>query len=561
MPNKTAKNTALTARQLAPSQVPFFAEPEDHTFYFQQQPDGTLVHFSASVQSIMGYTAEQCTERFYDLLTDGEINTEVMDKVSLSLQGQQQAPFEVEMHHADGQLMRLELTMVPHRDDQGKLTLIDCIAHDISALHFSLSGYKRKSILLDEAEKIAGMGTWDWNMETDEVRWSKAFHEMLAITPGEMAPGMATYNQFLNDEERQSLAGAIVNAVKTHEIFEHAHRVTLRSGQVKLIESRGKTLLNAQGRPVRMIGTAHDVTERTEAQSQLERVYRLVDSSVNEVYVLDADTYRFSFVSEGGCRNLGYTFEEVTQLTPFDLCPFIPRVQIIEMIAPVLEQKEEQVIFEASHQRKDGSSYPVEVRLQYMNDCEPPMFIAIALDVSIRKEAEQAARDQAVLLRSVINASRDLIFFKDANGRYLGCNKAFERYIKMSEVQIIGQNDEQLFVDIIASQLCRNDDQVMNTGIACTAKEWVTYDDGRKVQLETTKTPYYNEAGEVEGVVGVSSNVTHHWAYEKRLKEQTGFLQSIIDSISDSIVVIGSGSFCAVAQYHRQGADGQSGQG
>ena len=520
MSKKERLHTKFSDKNLAPSQVPFFPDPKDHYFYYRHTPDQQLSFFSDSVETVLGYSPQNCLEHFFEYLTDSPINAQILDKITLSLAGKRQPPFEMEVSHQNGAVHRLEITMVGLYNDKNELIGVESIAHDISQLHYALSGYKRKSILLDEAENIANMGTWDWNMETDEVRWSPAFYRIINIEPGKVAPGIESYIQYVEAQDRKLLVNHIVQAIKSNQVFEHSHRLFLADGRIKYVETRGKTLLNAQGFAIRMIGTVHDVTQHIETQSQLEKVYSLINLSVNEIYLFEQDSYRFSFVSEGACRNLGYSQREITQMTPFELCPVIPKIQIIEMMSPVMDGSESLVVFEASHLRKDGTTYPVEIHLELLQSSDTPQFVAIAQDISSKKQAQQAVRDQASLLRSVIDASPDLIFFKDKNSCYLGCNKAFERYINLSEQEIVGLTDESFFDEKRVKLFHSNDKKVLESGKPRENEEWVSYPDGKKVLLETIKSPYYNQNGEIEGVVGVSSNITAYMEIQEELRRQ-----------------------------------------
>lgn len=500
--------------------MPFFVDARDHYFFYRHNPAGLLIYFSETVTTVLGYSSQSCINHFFDYLTDSPINQGVTERISQAVSGERQPPFEIEVFHHNGAVHRLEITMVPQLDENGQMIAIESVAHDITKLHYSLSGYKRKSILLDETEKIALMGTWDWNMLTDVVRWSPAFHQIMGTSPEQVTPSADAYVRYLEKADREQLVDKIVGAIKNNKTFEHAHRVSFADGSVKYLESRGKTLLNAQGKPIRMIGTVHDVSQRVETQSQLEKVYKLINSSVNEIYLFNVKDYRFSFVSEGACRNLGYSQAEAIQMTPFDLCPVIPKIQIMELLSPIVEHLEQQVIFEASHLRKDGSTYPVEVRVQLIEKGDTPLFMAIALDISSKILAQQQARSQAALLRSVIDATPDLIFFKDKDGCYLGCNKAFEKYANRGEQQIVGFKDQQLFDGSDIIKLHDNQAQILKEGVADSQQQWVTYEDKSKVLLETQITPYYCADGNVKGVVGISRDVTEHWQYEKQLKEQ-----------------------------------------
>ena len=132
-----------------------------------------------------------------------------------------------------------------------------------------------------------------------------------------------------------------------------------------------------------------DVTERKRAEDMLSRLGRILDASSNEIYVFDTDTLRFIQVNQGAQRNLGYTMEELKALTPLDLKPELSRDSFETLLAPLRIGEEEQVAFVTTHRRKDGSTYPVEVRLHLSQSEHPPVFVAIIQDITERKRTEE----------------------------------------------------------------------------------------------------------------------------------------------------------------------------
>jgi diguanylate cyclase (GGDEF)-like protein len=91
--------------------------------------------------------------------------------------------------------------------------------------------------------------------------------------------------------------------------------------------------------------------------------------------------------------------------------------------------------------------------------------------------------------------------------------------MQLSESAIVGRTDDEFFSSDQAALHHQNDRRVMATGETIRNKSWVTREDGRKALMETSKSPYYNQNGEIAGVVGVSSDITHHWIYEHKLLE------------------------------------------
>jgi PAS domain S-box-containing protein len=120
-----------------------------------------------------------------------------------------------------------------------------------------------------------------------------------------------------------------------------------------------------------------------------------------------------------------------------------------------------------------------------------------------------------VLLLSLINSIPDLIFYKDFDGIYMGCNKAFEEFVGKKEDEIIGSNDYDLFDKETAESFRKMDLSMMKQKSQRKNEELVKYPEGEKVFLETLKTPYYDTENNVLGLIGVSRDIT-----ERKQKEE-----------------------------------------
>ncbi len=148
-------------------------------------------------------------------------------------------------------------------------------------------------------------------------------------------------------------------------------------------------LKNERGEITRFVSTGKDITAHIQAEGLVTRLGRILDGSANEIYVFDAQTLRFIQVNKGARRNLGYDIDELRRMTPLDLKPDFDPARFEALVSPLRDGREEVLEFETAHRRKDGTQYPVEVRLQYSRAEEPPVFVAIILDVSERKRHEE----------------------------------------------------------------------------------------------------------------------------------------------------------------------------
>ena len=135
----------------------------------------------------------------------------------------------------------------------------------------------------------------------------------------------------------------------------------------------------------------------------------VIERSLNEIYVFDPQSLQFTFVNNGALLNIGYSMEEMKDLTSFDIKPEYTQESFLSAVQPLLEGKKERLVFETIHRRKDGSTYPVEVYLQLVDTVDGNVFLAVINDITVRKQADDEIRQKnAELERFTYTVSHDL---------------------------------------------------------------------------------------------------------------------------------------------------------
>lgn len=123
------------------------------------------------------------------------------------------------------------------------------------------------------------------------------------------------------------------------------------------------------------------------------------------------------------------------------------------------------------------------------------------------------------LLRSIIDSSPDLIFFKDLQSNYVGCNSSFSRYIGITEQELIGKNDYDYFSRESAEKYHANDRALIANNKPLRSDEWITLQDGRRLLMDTLKVLYHNKAGKPLGIMAISRDITESEETKIKLKE------------------------------------------
>ncbi len=138
--------------------------------------------------------------------------------------------------------------------------------------------------------------------------------------------------------------------------------------------------------------------------------------------------------------------------------------------------------------------------------------------VKANKKLEDKILHSSALISSLLDSIPDIIFYKDLNGVYLGCNPAFSEFVGKPREEIIGKTDYGLFEKEIADSFRENDKKMFKTGEPRHNEEWITYPNGRKILLDTLKTPYYGPDKENIGILGVSRDITERNKLEENIK-------------------------------------------
>lgn len=162
-----------------------------------------------------------------------------------------------------------------------------------------------------------------------------------------------------------------------------------KDGSYYWVDTTIVPFLNEKNRPNQYLAIRFDITERKNSAEEKNRFQKTLENSVNEIYIFNASTYKFSYVNKTALNNLGFTFDQIKELTPLDIKEEYTYDSFNELTLPLKNKEKEKVIFFTTHKRKNGSLYPVEIHLNLVEDYDQQNFIAIVLDITERKKAEE----------------------------------------------------------------------------------------------------------------------------------------------------------------------------
>ncbi len=239
-------------------------------------------------------------------------------------------------------------------------------------------------------------------------------------------------------------------------------------------------------------------------------------------------------------RMLGYVREEVLGRNALDFVAPESRDFVERAHRSGLEQPYEHVAL-----RKDGTTFTVEVRGKFLVEEGRQLRVASIRDISERKLLEQSLERDRNLLRTLIDNLPDLIYFKDAEGRYILNNRAHLRSMGVKRQEdALGKTTFDFHPPELARQYHEYERKIVTTGLPLPAIEELALhrDSGEERWHLTTKIPIKNSRGEVIGVTGISRDITE----QKQLQEQRDrYVQELQDALEKVSTLSGLLPICA----------------
>ncbi len=260
-------------------------------------------------------------------------------------------------------------------------------------------------------------------------------------------------------------------------------------------------------------------------------LYRHFLDHFADAFFLHDDCGQLLDINMQACESLGYSREEMLNLKVLNFSHDHDERALIALWNSM--EPGFNTVLENQHQRKNGTIYPVEVKIACQLVEGRKLFYAMARDISERVrreeeirqlniELEQRWKDSSRLLNSVMRDTPDIVFVKDLDGRYLFSNPAADKVAGFAEGTLIGKTDQDIWGG--NNNFATDDSRAIHSEKPIISEGYVKMD-GRKCLFQSIKSPYHDENGNVIGLLGIARDITSLRATEKELRTSNHFLR------------------------------------
>ncbi|MES2716203.1 MAG: PAS domain S-box protein [Pseudomonadota bacterium] len=325
-----------------------------------------------------------------------------------SLQGKLPLAVECRYLRPDGQMLWLSATGVLQHDDAGQPLRVVGALQDITQRRQAEAALRASEERLALALQASRMGVWDWDTDSNDINFSREIFQILGLQPpgpeGGLLP-LPVFADHVPPADLQRLEQAIQAALDGGGEFALEIQLIDRQGRRHWLEDRGRVIADVQGRPPRLVGTVHDITEQREAQMLLARELlrrrELIEQSRDGMLVLD-DSGRVLEANPAMAAMLGRPLATLPGLCASDLGVALPEASTLAGLAGAAGMR---ISFDASVPQAQGPALQLEVSASAVLADGNRLVFATCRDVTLRKQAEAALRESERRLGVALMAS------------------------------------------------------------------------------------------------------------------------------------------------------------
>lgn len=388
-----------------------------------------------------------------------------------------------------------------------------------------------------KAQKVAHMGFFDWNLKTNEIFLSDEAYRIHGL---KKKVGLSTpelVSEAVHPDDKEMVRKALENAIKGIKNYDIDYRIVWSDGSVHWVNAQAQLTRDSEGKPVKLLGTVVDITERkiAEAKTQQERVLldRLVETAPEAIVVTD-NQGKITRVNPEFSRIFGYKTDEAVGKNIDDLV-VPPKLRRATLATNDLIKRGEKIIFEAVRSRKDGTLIDVSITGAPINiNGRQSAVYAIYRDITEQKLKEKELKESEEKFRTVVETTGAGFHILDAKGNVLDANKEYVRLTGYKTLQdIIGRNVLEWTAPYDFKRNKKELKEFFNKGYIGNLEVDYINPDGKIVPVEINASKVGN--GNSAKIYGLARDITARRKMQKMLRKTYDY-RNLISELNQFLV-------------------------
>jgi PAS domain S-box-containing protein len=283
---------------------------------------------------------------------------------------------------------------------------------------------------------------WEWNLETGEL-WANEMHQHLyGLAPSDPVPTVGAWTEKIHPDDRLEILKRQEESLASDKnVFISEYRFNVEGKGYRDIYDRCYIVRNREGKPIRMMGSMMDITERKKAQQQIEKEkilsYSIINSLPGVFYLFDK---KRKYIRWNKNKEIytGYTDEEISNMSPVDFFEGEEKNLINQTIEEGFTKGK--LAVEAHLVHKNGKRIPFYFTGTVVEYEGKPCLLGMGIDITERKKAEEKLRESEERYRSLIEQASDAIMITDQKGNFIDVNSSMCSLFSYTKDELLQKN-------------------------------------------------------------------------------------------------------------------------
>ncbi|WP_439536131.1 PAS domain-containing protein [Methyloversatilis sp.] len=445
---------------------------------------------------------------------------------------------EYRMRSRDGHyIWVLDRGMVATRDRHGRALRMVGTHSDITARKTAQHQTERMAALLEEAQAIAAMGSWEFDLDSKVLTWSAQTCRLFGIAAEDFH---STFDDFLSlivPEDRPTVAACIYEQTSAGSIVENTYRIRRPNGEIRWMYERGKVVFGGDGRPRRRLGMVMDTTERElarEALAATEKSFRKVFEDAATGIAITTPDGRFIATNAAYSRMLGYSEQELQARTLWSITHPDDLADTRHSMTQLHAGDRDSFVMEKRDLAKDGRTVWCRMSVSMQRDASgtPQSMIGVSEDITLQKEAESRLTQTEALLAMASRVSHlGAWIFKVADNAVIWSDE-------VKRIHGLGPDETPSLEQALDFYIPEHQPLVraavngcLDTGAPFDLEVQIVTGAGRKLWVRTLGEAVRNAADEIVQLQGAFQDVSERKVAEQALQESRRELLTLMGNL------------------------------
>ncbi|MCF6240460.1 MAG: PAS domain S-box protein [Bacteroidales bacterium] len=218
---------------------------------------------------------------------------------------------DIEIKKKNGEILIVSSNTSFIRDNNGKILYTRSIWHDVTKQRKIEKELARNEELLNEAQKIANFGSWDYDLIHDKLRWSDEIYRIFNLDKHKTEPSIDLFKRHIHTYDFDRVTKALSDAINKRKPYNIEYRLVDGKGAIRCVHAKGQLETDKHGKPIRLFGVIQDITDRKKIEQELIRTAEIINMSSSVVFLWkNVRNWPIKHVSPNVSKILGYTDKE-----------------------------------------------------------------------------------------------------------------------------------------------------------------------------------------------------------------------------------------------------------